>query len=122
MTGGGLQFCACTYDACTHDSDCQPGTLCACHGSPYTVNGGNTCFPGNCRIDSDCGPGGYCSPSPDMNSCSGTLGGYYCHVPGDRCVNDSDCPSTPLGPGICTYTAAAGRWTCGVAQACGGTG
>ncbi len=99
--GGLVPICACTYDTCAQDTDCQPGNLCACHGSPYT-SGGNACAIGDCRVDSDCGDGVYCSPSEYAGtlvcsgggcsgSCGGRLLGYYCQAPSDEFTNDCDC-------------------------------
>jgi hypothetical protein len=118
MSGGGVVDCSCTYDTCTHDTDCGAGRTCACHGSPYTFGQGNTCMPGNCRVDSDCGPGGYCSPAWDPNSC-GSLGGYYCHTAADQCIDDTDCAASPNGPAVCTYSTSTKRWECTISPACG---
>jgi hypothetical protein len=116
--GGGVISCACTYDTCTHDTDCGSLTACACHGSPYTNGQGNRCVPGNCRVDADCGPGAYCSPAWDPNGC-GSLGGYYCHTSADQCVDDSDCTGSPAGPAVCTYSATTHRWECVTSPLCG---
>ena len=107
-TGGALT-CFCTYDGCGGDKDCASGQVCACHGSPYTAGAGNTCMPGNCRTDADC-PGSWCSPSAATNSCGG-LGGYYCHIAGDQCTDDSDCP-TSNGPQYCAWSPMNNRWQC----------
>jgi len=111
--GGGIAYCGCTYDACMHDSDCT-GQTCACHGSPYMGSLGNTCVPGNCHVDADCGAGGYCSPSYTGNGCGG-LGGYYCHTPGDQCIDDTDC--TPSFQ-VCAYSMMTNRWECATQVAC----
>ena len=112
--GGGVLFCACTYDTCADDAACPTDQTCACHGSTYMGGLGNTCVPGNCRVDGDCGAGGYCSPSFSTQSC-GSLGGYYCHTPQDQCVNDADC-----GSGfVCNYSTSAARWTCQQELLCG---
>jgi len=113
---GPIAGCHCTYDSCAQDSDCPTGQTCACHGSPYTYDQGNTCTPGNCRVDADCGDGGYCSPAENSMSCGGVLG-FYCHTAGDLCVNDSDCSAG--GPQVCTYSTAAGRWQCEMEGLCG---
>jgi hypothetical protein len=113
-TDGPLPGCLCTYDTCTDDSSCSANELCVCHGSAYTYGEGNTCMPGNCRVDSDCGAGGYCSPTAS-GGC-GQVSGYYCHTPGDQCVNDSDCG----GAGdACTYSTANGIWQCTMEELCG---
>jgi hypothetical protein len=110
---GSLPYCTCTYDACAGDADCASGKTCACHGSAYTEGAGNTCTASNCRVDSDCGPPGYCSPSVSLSVCNGaSVSGYYCHTSSDECQNDADCPQTPVGPGACAYSIAAGRWQC----------
>jgi hypothetical protein len=114
-TGGGVEYCTCTYDMCSGDSACPADETCACHGSPYTDGDGNTCVQGNCRVDSDCGANGYCSPSYDVNSC-GSLAGYYCHTPEDQCVNDTDCPAN--GSELCAYAATDGRWECHQQEFC----
>jgi hypothetical protein len=116
-SGGGVLFCACTYDTCQHDTDCPANELCACHGSPYTFNQGNTCKPGNCRVDADCGAGGYCSPSYQTMSC-GSLEGYFCHTPNDQCIDDTDCPSSQ-GPAVCVYSSTNSRWECHQEALCG---
>ncbi len=116
---GPVPSCSCTYDACQHDNDCT-GDTCACHGSAYVL-GGNVCVPGNCHVDANCGPGGYCSPAEDVNSC-GSLGGYYCHTPGDLCIDDSDCPASPGGPQVCTFVETTNRWECQSTGVCAGTG
>jgi hypothetical protein len=110
MNTSGAIFCRCSYDTCTHDTDCATGQTCACHGSAY-LNGGSTCFPGNCRVDGDCGAGGFCSPSRAPMGCGG-LGGYYCHAATDLCLDDSDCPSMGTGPRMCAFIAATSRWEC----------
>jgi acetolactate synthase-1/2/3 large subunit len=33
--GGGVPYCACTYDACMGDADCKAGSVCGCHGTAY---------------------------------------------------------------------------------------
>ncbi len=118
-TGGAL-FCMCTYDSCKHDTDCtgSAGTVCACHGSPYTNGAGNTCKPGDCRVDSDCGAGGYCSPSLGTSGC-GTLQGYYCHTAADTCIDDSDCNGSGGGPQACTYSTTTKHWQCTLVPLCG---
>jgi hypothetical protein len=115
-SGGGALYCACTYDTCADDAACPTGETCACHGSPYVNNQGNTCVPGNCRVDSDCGVGGYCSPSYANMGCGG-LGGYYCHTPQDACINDSDCGSDDESG--CMYSTSEARWTCQELLLCG---
>jgi hypothetical protein len=114
---GGPAGCFCTADTCADDSACPSGQTCACHGSPYSVQG-NHCVPGDCRVDSDCGAGGWCSPSYDPSGC-GNLGGYYCHTPKDACTNDSDCSGGVQGPELCGYDTAAGYWRCMQELLCG---
>jgi hypothetical protein len=108
-SGGPVETCECTYDACFHDTDCNAGEVCACHGSAYVGGFGNACVQGDCRVDSDCGAGGWCSPSTDPSSCAGGLLGYYCHTPKDTCVNDSDC-NLKGGAYACAYQS--GFWQC----------
>jgi hypothetical protein len=113
-SGGGVLFCACTYDTCSGDSACPTGQTCACHGSTYN-GGGNACVPGDCRVDSDCeGGAGYCSPAFATMGCGG-LAGYYCHTPKDQCVNDTDCANG----NVCTYSTSEARWTCQQELLCG---
>lgn len=114
MSGGPVEDCLCTYDACMHDTDCNKGEVCACHGSPYVGGYGNACVQGDCRVDSDCGPAGYCSPAYDTNSCGGLLG-YYCHTAADQCVNDTDCQSQ-AGYDVCTFIGS--RWQCAAEELC----
>jgi hypothetical protein len=114
-SGGGAITCLCTYDTCTHDTDCPTGDLCACHGSAFTGGAGNTCKPGNCRVDSDCGPGGYCSPSHGTTGCGG-LTGYYCHTTADTCVDDTDCSGS--GADVCAWSMSATHWECQQQQLC----
>jgi hypothetical protein len=114
--GGPLPGCECTYDTCSGDSDCPTGQTCACHDTA-DVNGGNECVPGNCRVDADCGLGGYCSPTVSSQGCGGNISGYYCHTPKDECVNDTDCPNSPVG-GACTYSSSLGYWACVVIPVC----
>jgi Cys-rich repeat protein len=82
---------------------------------------------GNCRVDADCGAGGYCSPSSNTGICGDSLAGYYCQTPADLCIDDSDCPGSPVGssgtiivgnPG-CVYSTTDSRWECIVAPVCG---
>ena len=113
-SGGGVLFCSCTYDTCQHDSDCT-GATCACHGSAYTYNQGNTCVGGDCHVDANCGPGGYCSPSYNTMGCGG-LAGYYCHTPNDQCIDDADCGSSG---NVCVYVTSTSRWQCAMAPLCG---
>jgi hypothetical protein len=116
----------CSYDECFDDSDCQGGP-CQCRDSSSN-NDPNLCFTaGNCTVDADCGPGGYCSPSMvDFGNFPGDdffcwcpagggswpgvcPAGYYCHTPGDTCVNDSDCSNVP-----CVYDIVNHIWDCQV--------
>ncbi len=107
--GGGARICFCSYDTCTHDTDCAKGKLCVCHGSPYTA-GGNTCTDGACRVDADCGAGGFCSPTRG-GGCGG-LTGYFCHTSADTCVDDPDCAGGGGVPKICAYSATSKHWEC----------
>jgi hypothetical protein len=116
MTTGGAVTCRCTYDTCTHDTDCPTGQTCACHGTAYTNGDGNTCTMGNCRVDSDCGVGGYCSPSHAQLGCGG-IAGYYCHTAGDTCIDDSDCLSG-TGIQVCAYSTTLLHWACTVELLC----
>src|SRR5262249_25152218 len=114
----GPPYCTCSYDTCVHDSDCGPGRTCACHGSDYGGNLGNTCVVGDCRVDADCGPGGYCSPTLDPST-FGSLGGFYCHTPAYGCIDDTDFSST-VGAPICAWSSTTKRWACTALPLCGG--
>jgi hypothetical protein len=97
----------CSYDECFSDSDCDGGTPCQCRASSASANA-NICLTGSkCRVDSDCGPGGYCSPSRLMQWCGAM---YYCHTPGDTCIDDSDCAANQEG---CNFDTKSGHWACG---------
>ena len=100
----------CSYDGCASDSDCNGG-VCDCRESPAHVTWGTqtVCLGGNCRTDSDCGPGGYCSPSPLPGCGAQSWYAYFCHTPGDQCVNDTDCNQ---GNAYCAYEASSSRWVC----------
>lgn len=115
-----LNDCACTFDACAHDTDCPSGQTCSCRGLPYTASLGNMCVPSNCRVDADCWAAGYCSPSP--SSGCGPLTGFYCHTPADLCIDDADCPWLQRNSGAqqCVFSVEAGRWQCELAPVCGG--
>ncbi len=124
--GGPAAPCFCTNDMCIVDTDCPSGQTCACHGAPYTDARGNTCVKGNCRVDADCGSGGYCSPSSNTGICGDSLAGYYCHTAADLCIDDSDCPQSPIGssgtitvgnPG-CVYSTTDSRWECIIVPVC----
>jgi hypothetical protein len=76
----------------------------------------NTCMAaGNCRTDSDCSSG-YCSPSADPGFCATWWLGYFCHGPGDECVNDGDCtdggPWSSIYLPFCAFDKAKMHWRC----------
>jgi hypothetical protein len=96
---------ACSYDACFSDTDCS-GKPCACRASG-SDSAANVCLTGNCAVDADCGPGGYCSPSGLPDACGL---GYYCHTPGDGCVDNADCPSSEG----CSFDPHQLAWACSV--------
>jgi hypothetical protein len=110
----------CGPDQCNVDDDCGTNGVCSCIGSTYGyahVSAGNVCVAADCRVDADCGPGGWCSPTVS-SECGSFYGvqGYYCHRPGDACVNDGDCPAAAGSPSItpyCAYDTSVGRWACG---------
>jgi len=113
--GNGHDGWYCTYDQCTTDSECLAVTMglpavCACEGG--FRSDANVCLTGNCRTDADC-PGQYCSPS--FGSCGAYTGvsSYYCHTPGDECVDDADCGGDGgYGSSYCMYSPVAGHWMC----------
>jgi hypothetical protein len=101
----------CSYDQCFSDADCGDAGICACRDP--AGYGENACLAANCQTDSDCGPCGYCSPSP--GGCAPYIGpvGYYCHTPGDECVNDSDCAARGLPTFYCQFDPIPPvRWVC----------
>ena len=99
---------------CEQDSDCGPSDaglyVCSCAPATRQFAGSsvNWCVLGDCRVDADCACG-YCSPTYN-SSCGSFFGyvGYYCHVPGDTCANDSECDG-----GYCAYFPQVGHWACG---------
>jgi hypothetical protein len=100
----------CSYDDCASDGDCNGG-VCDCRESPAHITWGTqtVCLGGNCKTDSDCGSDGYCSPSP-IPGCGGqSWHGYYCHTPGDQCIDDSDCNEANA---YCAYDPSSSRWVC----------
>lgn len=109
---GGALTCACTYQTCTHDTDCATDQLCVCHGSAYASGADNTCLPGNCRTDADCA-GSYCSPSHGT-TCAQGVSGYYCHVAADECLLDADCGVYR----VCAWSSTAAHWTCQTSPLC----
>jgi hypothetical protein len=97
----------CSYDDCESDTDCPSGVPCDCR--PNAIDDGpNVCATGsNCRTDSDCG-GRYCSPGQSLDEfCEQQA--YFCHTPGDLCIDDSDCcwPTSS-----CSYDRTQGRFAC----------
>jgi len=104
----------CSYDGCASDSDCQGG-VCDCRESPAHLTSGTQtfCLGGNCRTDSDCGQGGYCSPSPTPGCGAQSWSAYYCHTPGDQCIDDADCTE---GNAYCAYDPGSSRWVCSTGQ------
>ncbi len=101
----------CSYDVCASDNNCKRGEVCDCRESPAHVTWGTqtVCVAANCRTDSDCGPAGYCSPSPLAGCGADSWYGYFCHTPGDQCVNDADCHQ---GNAYCAYDMSSSRWVC----------
>jgi hypothetical protein len=111
---------ACSYDECTADSDCGKN-VCICRdtvvpGVPADPSRNTLCTGvGNCQLDADCGAGGFCSPSASFDCGAGVVAyyGYYCHTPGDECVNDSDCaPQGNDANAFCTYDPHNQHWVC----------
>jgi hypothetical protein len=105
----------CSYDRCLTDSDCGDRVPCTCR--PTVMDpAANVCeTASNCAVDGDCGAGGYCSPSlvGQFCFCPAAMGdgcghGYFCHTPGDKCIDDADCG----GGQTCNYALATGTWTC----------
>jgi hypothetical protein len=103
---------SCSYDQCTSDSDCNAGAgVCVCRDVPFNTWGTqNVCLNGgNCHSDTDC-TSGYCSPSADPAAGKTSWTGYFCHGPGDECVNDRDCGDG--GTSFCAFDPAKKHWTC----------
>lgn len=101
----------CSYDQCASDTDCADGGgVCVCRENAINDWGTqNVCLSGgNCHVDSEC-PSGYCSPSPLPADCKGRWYGYFCHMPNDECVNDSDCTGSNA---FCAFDRGQGRWVC----------
>jgi len=112
----------CGPDQCLDDGDCGSNEVCSCltqgsGGYPGPqVGAGNVCVAALCHVDADCGAEGYCSPSSSADCTNlGGVTGYYCHRPGDACVNDSDCRGLS-----CVYDTTLGRWACQEAVICAG--
>ncbi len=106
---GGAYTNYCSYDGCFVDTDCSGATpVCRCR---ETSNDANVCVGGNCVVDADCGPGGYCSPSRQFDRINYGVAGYYCHTPGDTCIDDADC-ETDGGTAKCAYSTTDMRWEC----------
>ncbi|MFI5297780.1 MAG: hypothetical protein ACHREM_06735 [Polyangiales bacterium] len=100
----------CSYDDCTVDDDCGLHSVCACRTGGYRAN---LCTIGGCRVDGDCGSHGYCSPSPAACPPQDGIVGYYCHHPGDVCVNDADCAAAFGGnTAMCAFDPNVGHWMC----------
>jgi hypothetical protein len=109
----------CSYDQCFDDPECEAGP-CVCRPSSSS-SVANSCVGGNCKVDSNCGAGGYCSPSMVPSGCGCSYGcalsGYYCHTPGDSCMNDSDCSGGGNGTfdgnsSLCLYNSMSQVWSC----------
>lgn len=106
----------CSYDACVTDADCGVAGVCECRSAPE--GGANLCRQGNCRTDGDCGVTGkgFCSPSAVRVDASCREGiapgsyGYFCHTPGDACVDDEDCGDQRA----CLFDPAKSAWGCHV--------
>lgn len=119
--GNGHDGWRCTYDACQTDNDCTStkGSVCQCEGGFRADN--DVCLEGGCRVDADCGANGFCSPTlGDCGNYTGTLG-YFCHQPGDECVDDEDCAGAtgPIGTGSCRYNKMVGHWRCETSECAG---
>jgi hypothetical protein len=112
VTTVAARFNYCSYDACFADSDCSASEVCRCREAP---NDANVCTLGNCAVDSDCGAGGYCSPSAAFDRINFGVAGYFCHTPGDECVDDEDC-RVDGGNAECAWSADAGHWACSEMQ------
>ncbi len=105
----------CSYDQCTTDTKCGAG-VCLCR-DPSSA-GANVCVNGNCRLDAQCAPFA-CSPSGvniDVGCRSGISSGqmgYFCHAPGDECVDNADCKASPNAPEqSCIFSVSKLHWVC----------
>jgi hypothetical protein len=110
------EACACNYDACTSDADCSSGGVCLCRTAADTL-ARNRCLPrGDCLVDADCGATRYCSPSMLLgDTCDVQNIAYYCHTPGDECVDDFQCSQ-----GYCLFDPSKKHWRCNEYPGCDG--
>jgi hypothetical protein len=121
--GNGHDGWHCTYDDCFADQDCPSGNIdspgvCECEGGFRADN--NVCLSGNCHVDSDCDPlEGFCSPSLGQCGNYAKFVGYYCHTPGDECLDDSDCGDGGYSAGYCAFMPTVGHWQCSTSQCVG---
>jgi hypothetical protein len=85
---------ACTY-ACTSDSDCNQGAICAC-SDEFERDDGTTvalgiCRPATCASDADCGEGALCISPVDAFCGPLRPSAFHCQSPGDACAGPADC-------------------------------
>ena len=107
----------CTYDECLQDQDCGTGMLCLCSAdrSSRGVSGHHRCIRAGCHVDANCGPCGSCSPvyaCLDPVPSNFMIDGYFCHTPGDACVDQNDCPDRQPYSGHLCAPSHDGRWIC----------
>jgi hypothetical protein len=108
LNGLGARFDFCSYDDCASDADCMTNEVCRCRES---ASDSNACVQGDCHTDADCGPGGFCSPSRGYDRINLGVTGFFCHMPADTCVDDSDCAGD-AGQGACVWFPDMGHWAC----------
>lgn len=90
----------CFY-GCTSDADCtQFSSVCEC-GDPV-----GTCIASTCKSDADCGSNLLCASYTADPGCD--FPSYACQTTSDRCVVDSDCPTSQT----CTVTVPNGPRSC----------
>jgi hypothetical protein len=109
----------CGADSCHQDSDCDPGSACACAADYYGGNAlhGNLCIKANCRIDADCQRAGGTACSPSYGERCGATTGYFCHSKLDTCQSNSDCCGQLQ---TCLYAPELGHWACQAVTVCNG--
>ncbi len=89
--------CDCRYDACSSDTDCGAGGVCACANDPlYDNRTVSWCIYGDCRSDADCDSelclgnhGFWCGTAEHDDPLPVT--GWFCATDSDTCRSDAEC-------------------------------